>query len=71
MVQAAIEEAKSNGCELLKLDTTRNLTPAIRLYQDLGFEFCAPYPESEHFDDDELGPHLVFVQLRLGCVSTE
>ena len=71
LVQAAIQEAKTNGRKLLKLDTTRNLTAAIRLYHDLGFEFCAPYPESDHFDDDVLGPHLVFMQLRLSGVSME
>lgn len=65
LVEKAIEFACARDARALRLDTTRNLETAIRLYRALGFEECAPYPESDHFEDPVLGPYLVFMEKRL------
>lgn len=65
LVEAAIAEARGAGAPALRLDTTRNLTAAIGLYQDMGFAFRDPYPESDHFEDVALANVLVFMEKRL------
>ena len=65
LVEAAIAEARAAGARSLRLDTTRNLTPAIGLYRNMGFVFRDPYPESDHFDDDILRDVLVFMEKAL------
>lgn len=65
LVEAAIETAAGSGAAALRLDTTKNLDAAIALYRSYGFEDCAPYRESDHFDDPVLGPHLLFMEKRL------
>lgn len=65
LVERSIAVARSDGARALRLDSTRNLEAAITLYQSLGFEECAPYPESDHFDDPVLGSHLIFMEKRL------
>lgn len=65
LVQAAIDHARDAGRASLRLDTTPNLEAAIALYRAHGFEDCAPYPESDHYDDPVLGPHMVFMEKRL------
>jgi ribosomal protein S18 acetylase RimI-like enzyme len=65
LVEAAIAEARAAGARSLRLDTTRNLTPAIGLYSRMGFLFRDPYPESDHFDDDILRDVLVFMEKAL------
>ena len=41
LLQAAIEEGRSAGAERLYLETNHVLTPAIRLYESLGFKHIA------------------------------
>ena len=65
LVTEAIKEARKRGAKSILLDSTKNLTDAIMLYQDLGFEFRDIYIESDHFTDEELHPHLVFMELKL------
>jgi GNAT superfamily N-acetyltransferase len=43
LMAAAEDQARAMGYAALKLDTHRNLTPAIALYQALGWEPIAPY----------------------------
>lgn len=38
LLQAAIEEARSAGARRLYLETNHVLTPAIRLYESVGFK---------------------------------
>ncbi len=65
LVEMAITEARKHGARVLRLDSTKNLTDAIMLYQDFGFVFREPYIESDHFADEHLLPHLVFMELKL------
>lgn len=65
LVEAAEDAARKAGAAALRLDTTRNLEPAIALYRSMGFTFRAPYPESDHFEDDVLKDVLVFMEKRL------
>lgn len=66
LVEAAMEAARRAGATTLRLDSTRNLETAISLYRALGFVEREPYPESDHFEDPILGPHLIFMERRLG-----
>ncbi len=43
----AIEESKRLGCTVMRLDTTRRATPALGLFQKLGFQ------EIPRYNDDE------------------
>lgn len=65
LVQHMADIARSRGAKALRLDSTRNLETAIGLYRSLGFQERAPYPESDHFEDPVLGPHLIFMEKRL------
>ena len=65
LVIAAMKAARETGAAALRLDTVKNLTAAIALYQTLGFAYRDPYPESDHFDDELLAPHLVFMEKSL------
>lgn len=65
LVEKAIETARASDAKMLRLDTTRNLEAAISLYRTLGFSECAPYPESDHYEDPILGPYMVFMEKRL------
>ena len=65
LVEAAIARSRQVGAKELRLDTTRNLEAAIALYRSYGFEDCAPYPESDHYEDPVLGPYLVFMAKQL------
>lgn len=65
LVEAAVSEARTSGRKALRLDTTKNLEAAIGLYRSMGFRDCAPYPESDHYDDTELLPVMVFMELPL------
>jgi GNAT superfamily N-acetyltransferase len=47
LLQAAIEEARAAGAQRLYLETNHALTPAIRLYESLGFK---------HIDADRIVP---------------
>lgn len=65
LVGAAIDAARDRGATALRLDTTANLEAAIALYKALGFEERPPYPESDHYEDDVLGPFLLFMEKKL------
>ncbi len=65
LVDAVLAAARETGVSVIRLDTTRNLTSAIALYEKLGFRLIDPYPESDHFDDTHLHPHMVFMELDL------
>jgi len=65
MVTEMLEAARARGAKAVRIDSTRNLETAIGLYQKLGFMERAPYPESDHFEDEILGPHLIFMEKRL------
>ena len=65
LVEAAIEAARAAGAVALRLDTTRNLTGAITLYETMGFAFRDVYPESDHAKDDALLPYMVFMEKHL------
>ena len=47
LLQAVIDDARSAGAQRLYLETNHALTPAIRLYQSLGFK---------HIDPDRIVP---------------
>ncbi len=54
---AAMDQAKADGYSRMALDTMRPLTPAIRLYESLGFAPCPPfYPP-----DPEVGDYILFL----------
>ena len=42
LLQAVIDEARSAGAQRLYLETNHALTPAIRLYECLGFKHIDP-----------------------------
>lgn len=65
LVERAIAGARAEGAKAIRLDTTRNLTAAIALYESLGFRFREPYHESDHHGDKVLGPHLVYMEKHL------
>ncbi|MEM7719770.1 MAG: GNAT family N-acetyltransferase [Pseudomonadota bacterium] len=65
LVMRAIKIAAERGATVLRLDSTRNLETAIGLYRSLGFVECAPYRESDHYDDPVLSPYLIFMEKRL------
>jgi ribosomal protein S18 acetylase RimI-like enzyme len=58
---ALIETARSDGFELMRLDTGHLLTEAIGMYASFGFEDAPPH----HTYPDDLMPYLVFMELRL------
>ncbi len=47
LVQRALMEARSIGCRLVRLDTLREMPPAIALYTGFGFKEDAPYRPGE------------------------
>ena len=65
LVERVIAGARFERAKAIRLDTTRNLTAAIALYESLGFRFREPYHESDHYGDKVLGPHLVFMEKHL------
>jgi ribosomal protein S18 acetylase RimI-like enzyme len=65
LVGAVEDVARKAGIGRLRLDSTKNLTAAIGLYELLGFRHTEPYPESDHFEDAELEPYMVFMEKRL------
>lgn len=65
LVEAAMETARRSGAATLRLDTSKNLEAAIAMYRRYGFEDRPPYPESDHYEDPILGPHLIFMEKQL------
>ena len=43
LANKAMQEAIARGYREMVLDTLERLAPAIRLYEDMGFDRCAPY----------------------------
>jgi ribosomal protein S18 acetylase RimI-like enzyme len=62
LAEALIDAARTDGFELMRLDTGNLLTEAITLYRKLGFQDCAPHLEYP----EKLLPYLVFMELPLG-----
>ena len=44
LLTAVVEAARSAGAHRLHLETNHALTPAIRLYESVGFRHVAPLP---------------------------
>lgn len=65
LVTHMIETARADGASALRLDTSRNLKAAISLYRAQGFVERAPYVESDHYEDEILAPHLIFMERAL------
>lgn len=65
LVEAAMAEARRAGASVMRLDTSKTFDSAIGLYRSMGFAFCDPYPESDHYDDLELSDVLVFMEKSL------
>lgn len=51
--------AADSGCHVLRLETGIHQQPAIKLYQNCGYEFCDPFPPYSH------DPLSVFMQRQL------
>ncbi|MEM6637969.1 MAG: GNAT family N-acetyltransferase [Pseudomonadota bacterium] len=60
---AAIDGAKDRGANRILIDTGVWMKAARRLYEDLGFRYIEPYPESEN--PAEMSPFLVYMELAL------
>ena len=58
--EATIAEARKRGFATLCLESNRKLTPAISLYQKLGFEECSPPHASDYSRAD------IYMELQLG-----
>ena len=65
LVQKCLDAASEAGATALRLDTAKSLTAAIGLYEALGFEYRDPYAESDHAEDTDLLPYLVFMEKAL------
>ena len=63
LLQRLIEEARTSGYERVRLDSSRFMHEAHRLYRSAGFGDIDPYPESEI--PDEFKPHWVFLERSL------
>jgi GNAT superfamily N-acetyltransferase len=48
LITALLDQGKKMGCKSMRLDTTKVLTSAVRLYQALGFEEIAPYHDYQN-----------------------
>ena len=58
LVEHIVAEARAIGYQKIRLDTLPSMQAAIRLYETLGFDRCAPYYETPL-------PDTVFMELRL------
>ncbi len=63
LLERLVEEARQIGYERLRLDSTRFMKDAHRLYRSVGFEEIAPYDGSEI--PKEFHNHWVFMELTL------
>lgn len=61
LLARAIEEARASGARRLYLETNRRLTPAIRLYESMGFQHLPP----ERVTPSEYSRANVFMELEL------
>ena len=65
LVQRVIDEAKAHGARAIVLDTTKNLSSAVAIYRDMGFEDCEAYVGSDVGADETLRKIGVFMRLDL------
>ena len=63
LIQALILDLRQSGYARVRLDTGFFMPEAQKLYQSLGFEEIAPYPESEVPED--MRQHFIFMELPL------
>lgn len=61
LIQALMDQARSDGYSRVVLDTSKNLLPARALYAKLGFAERGPYQDIP----DTALPHLVFFEAAL------
>lgn len=61
LCMAIMASAKADGYRLMRLDTGRLLTEAVKMYKSLGFRECAPYQSYP----EKLMPHLLFLECDL------
>jgi GNAT superfamily N-acetyltransferase len=61
LCQALTAQAKDDGYTLMRLDTSRDMTEALKLYASLGFTPCAPYIDYP----ERMRPMIVFLELPL------
>lgn len=61
-----IDEATADGYRVMRLDTGRQNTEAMKMYESLGFRRCAPF----HDYPAELLAHLHFMEKSLGDTVT-
>ena len=52
IVEVLIEDCRAAGAHKINLDTGRNLSSAIQLYESLGFKQCEPYQDVPKFARD-------------------
>ena len=65
LVLAAVTAAREVGATAVRLDSTRNLAPALDLYRKLGFVEREAFPESDLAADPVLSPWAIFMELPL------
>lgn len=65
LVARAIEAARQMGANAIYLDSAKNLTAALALYEDMGFRYCEPYLESDQGNDPRFAEAIVFMKMTL------
>ena len=61
LVDHAVDAAREMGMQRVYLDSTRNLVSALSLYEKRGFRYIDSFPGSDHVDDAELAPYMVYM----------
>lgn len=61
LAEFVIDVAREGGASRVVLDSTKNLTQAIKMYERMGFEATDPYPSSELVSYAEILPYAVFM----------
>lgn len=62
LILRALDAARGMGAKRVYLDSTRNLAPALAVYEAMGFRYIDAFPHSDHAaPDDILAPHMVFM----------
>jgi ribosomal protein S18 acetylase RimI-like enzyme len=63
LCQSLIAQAAADGFSLMRLDTGKAFTEAIRLYESVGFSRCAPYIDYP----EGMTPLMVFMDIKLAA----
>ena len=63
---AIIAEARTDGFDMMRLDTANLFTEAIALYESIGFHRCAPYNEYP----EKLMRYIVFMERPLAAAGS-